>query len=116
MADEKIEKTKTRRYPPEVDDADIELIIKEWRLTGYDVYSEGDIVMVADPSERREDSCVGYQRRDGTWYWVNIPLLNRLVSRHEETLREAVETTSSPNVGKLLREFSTGMPVDDEKP
>jgi hypothetical protein len=109
VSDEKIEKTKTRRYPPEVDDADIELIMKEWKLTGYEVYSEGDIVLVADPGEKREDSCVAYQRRDGAWYWINIPLLNRLVSRHEETQRQEVMTTGA----HLMGEFNKGLLGDE---
>lgn len=109
MSDEKIVKTKTRRYPPEIDDEDIELIMKEWKLTGYEVYSEGDIVVVADPGEGRENSCVAYQRRDGgTWCWINIPLLTRIVSRHDEKYREALATKSAPIITKedLHREFT----------
>lgn len=74
MSDEpdKIVKTKTRRFPEDIDDEDIELIMKEWRLAGYEVYCEARTVVGFDPEVGPERGRFLYQRFKDKWLWVDL--------------------------------------------
>lgn len=79
MTDEpdKIVKTKTRRFPEDIDDEDIELIMKEWRLAGYEVYCEARTVVGFDPDVGPERGRFLYQRYKDKWIWLDLPAADK---------------------------------------
>ena len=65
-----------KEYPESISDEDIDLIVKEWRLSGCVTLREGNTVAILDPTVDDVHSNYGggvttYHRVGGSWHLVD---------------------------------------------
>ena len=82
---QKEEKTLVRKFPVEIDDEDIELVMKEWMLAGYELRDEGNFIAGVIGSE---GPVFTYQKVGDRWIWIDTNGIDRCLKHLKDMIRE----------------------------
>ena len=100
--EKKIKNFRVRKFPEEIEDGEIDLYLKEWKLVGCDMAQEGKTVVVHDPDRGSvHDSAVVYQKCGGSWYILDTAMANKLT--------DSLEKSGTPWDGQWTPTGSTGV-------